>query len=154
MDVAFQQMDRTLPAVDHTDRDGDPAIRILIVNGHELMNPHEILVHFIATQFMTLDPLETSTLIQKYASKRCWYGKGKKNTSKDTLNQATLKISPFTKSTHHHHPTPRPPRLRSVRTAPFQPLRRRQDVAAVGTADVQKWPAAVVVAIRGDPMLQ
>mmetsp|Transcript_14103 Transcript_14103/g.31199 ORF Transcript_14103/g.31199 Transcript_14103/m.31199 type:complete len:225 (+) Transcript_14103:124-798(+) len=44
--------------------------------------------------------------------------------------------------------------LRSVRTAPFQPLRRRQDVAAVGTADVQKWPAAVVVAIRGDPMLQ
>ena len=71
MDVAFQQMDRTLPAVDHTDRDGDPAIRILIVHGHELMNPHEILVHFIATQFMTLDPLETSTLIQKYASKRC-----------------------------------------------------------------------------------
>ena len=56
MDVAFQQMDRTLPAVDYTDRDGDPAIRILIVNGHELMNPHEILVHFIATQFITLDP--------------------------------------------------------------------------------------------------
>lgn len=70
MDVAFQQMDRTLPAVNHTDQDGDPAIRILIVNGHELMNPHEILVHSIATQFITLDPLETSTLSQKICLKK------------------------------------------------------------------------------------
>ena len=82
MDVAFQQMDRTLPAVDHTDWDGDPAIRILIVNGNELMNPHEILVHFIATQFITLDPLETSTLSQKICLKKMLIWQRKKTPQK------------------------------------------------------------------------